>query len=249
MHDVALREGGSAVLSDGLKLSHKLSKLLSLEAYTRAARRINRKIYPIRLQPLLDKIDCARLTAIRARHAGSKKYPAKYCRDMERWFRLNIPRVQDLNLHRLQPQDVLDLGCGGGFFLFICQQYGHRCLGLDMDEHALFGELVDLFGVERKVWKITAYDPVPDLGRRFDYITAFSIGFNRNPDKTLWGPDEWQFFLNDLEQRHLKPGGKIFLALNPQQDGWFYTDELRDFFVRRGAKVERERILFGPPIK
>jgi SAM-dependent methyltransferase len=232
-----------------LKLTHKLAKLVSREAYTRAARRINRNLHPIPLQPLLDKIDRDQLAQIQARHAGSKKYPAKYCRDMERWLHMNIPRVQDLNLHRSPPQDVLDLGCGGGFFLFICQQFGHRCLGIDMDEHPLFGELVALFGVERRVWKIKACEPLPDLGRTFDYITAFSIGFNRNPDKTLWGPDEWQFFLNDLEQRHLKPGGKIFLGLNPQLDGWFYTDELRDFFVRRGATVERERILFEKQIR
>ena len=32
---------------------------------------------------------------------------------------MNRERVQDLKLHRTSPQRVLDLGCGGGFFLFI----------------------------------------------------------------------------------------------------------------------------------
>jgi hypothetical protein len=46
-------------------------------------------------------------------------------------------------------------------------------------------------------------------------------------------------------QRHLAPGGKIFFALNPHD---YDAPELRDFFVSRGANVERERIFFenGP---
>ena len=140
--------------------------------------------------------------------------------------------------------DILDLGCGGGFFLFICQQLGHCCLGLDLDEFPLYGELVDLLGVERRIWEIRTLEPLPDLGRKFDWITAFSIGFNRKPDKTVWGPNEWDFFLKDLKQRHLKPGGNIFLGLNPQLEGAYYTAELGDFFLAAGAEIERERVLF-----
>ena len=42
----------------------------------------------------------------------------------------------------------------------------------------------------------------------------------------------------------LNPGGHVFIGLNPGQGGWFYTDELREFFLRRGAKIERERVFF-----
>jgi len=45
-------------------------------------------------------------------------------------------------------------------------------------------------------------------------------------------------------QHHLAPGGKIFFGLNPQYDGDFYTPELRDLFLSRGASIERERIFF-----
>jgi SAM-dependent methyltransferase len=248
-----------------VKLSHKIGKLFSREAYTRAARRIDREFHPIPLPPLLDKIDKVRLRELQERHAAARNYPAKYVRDIPRYLRMNIPRVQDLHLHRLPqgaavfnhrlrkdrrsgtppPVDILDLGCGGGFFLFIAQQYGHRCLGLDMPDHPLFGELCDLLGVQRRVWKIQAMEPLPDLGRKFDLITAFSIGFNRKADKSLWNPDEWDFFLRDLQDRHLKPGGKIFLAMNPQLDGEFYSEDVRDFFLKRGAQIERERVLFG----
>ncbi len=229
-----------------MKLSHKLAKLLRREGYTRGWRRFQRKLHPIPLRPLLQKLDQDRVREIRERYADSPIQVSKYA-DIEPWMKTNIERVQDLKLNQLPPQDIVDLGCGGGFFLYICQQLGHRGLGLDLDDFPLYCELIELFGVERKIWEIKAFEPLPDLGRKFDWITGFSTGFNRKIDKSLWSPNEWEFFLDDLQDRHLKPGGKIFFALNPQQDGWYYTDELRDFFVRLGALVERERIFFPNP--
>lgn len=225
-----------------MKLSHKIGKLLGSEFYKRASRRLQRKLHPIPLQPLLLKLDQERVREIQARYASSSVQIAKYAR-IEQWLKFNIERVQDLQLHRLPPQEILDLGCGGGFFLFICQQRGHRCLGLDLEWFPLFTELLDLFQIERKTWEIKPFEPLPDLGRKFDLITSFSTGFNRNK-KSAWRSREWDFFLNDLE-KHLRPGGKIFFALNPEgKGGQYYNDELRDFFLNRGAELERERISF-----
>ena len=42
----------------------------------------------------------------------------------------------------------------------------------------------------------------------------------------------------------LGPGGKIYLTLNPLPTGEYLTAELRDFFARRGADIERERVFF-----
>ncbi len=229
-----------------MNLTHKIGKLFRREGYARGWRRFQRKLHPIPLPSLLAKIDKERLRGIKARYVGSPAHPAKYA-NVEQWLKTNIERVQDLKLNQMPPQEILDLGCGGGFFLFICQHLGHRCLGLDIEGFPLFGELVDLLQVERKIWKIKAFEPMPDLGGKFDLITGFSTGFNRNADKSLWGPREWDFFLEDL-RKHLRPGGKIFLALNPQQNGWYYTDELRDFFLNGGAQIERERILFSAPL-
>jgi len=108
----------------------------------------------------------------------------------------------------------------------------------------LFGELLELFGVRRLVWRINAYEPLPDLGQTFDWITAFSVNFNLyHPSKKRWGTAEWDFLLRDL-RGHLSPGGKIFFGLNPSYNGGYYTPEIRDLFLSRGADVERERILF-----
>ncbi len=225
-----------------VNLAHKIVKLFRGESHLRAKRRFRRKLHPIPLRPLLDRLDQARIRDIQTRYASSPVQVSKYA-DVEKWMKTNIERVQDLHLQRSAPRDILDLGCGGGFFLYISQQLGHRCLGLDIDGFPLFRELVDLFGVERRTWEIKAFEPLPDLGHKFHLITAFSTGFNRNVDKSLWGPPQWDFFLKDLS-RHLAPEGDVFFGLNPGQNGGYYTHELRDFFVSRGAEIERERVYF-----
>src|SRR5207249_10386553 len=115
-------------------------------------------------------------------------------------------------------------------------------LGLDIDHVALFTELLELFGVPRVIWRISAFEPLPNLRQTFDWITAFSTNFYLyHPSKERWGTAEWDFFLRDLQQ-HLAPGGKIFFGLNPLYSGEYYTPELRDLFISRCAGVGRERI-------
>jgi SAM-dependent methyltransferase len=228
-----------------MKFSHKIAKLAQPLTYRRAWRRAERLIHPIGFDAVYAQVDQAKLAAIQAQHASSKEHYAKYA-DVQRWLRLNIVRAQDLKLHRCAPKSVLDLGCGGGFFLFVLQHLGHTCLGLDIDEFPLFSQLLDLFQVERRVWAIEPFQPLPDLGRTFDLVTAFSTDFNRiSKQDRWWGPREWAFFLDDLT-RYLNPGGQIFLGLNPGKNKEFYTAELRDFFLSRGAWVERENVLFPP---
>jgi SAM-dependent methyltransferase len=228
-----------------MKLSHKIAKLGQPLTYRRTWRRVERVIHPIPLGPIFARIDQGRLAEIQADYANSREHYAKYA-DVKRWLRLNIIRAQDLQLHRCPPKSVLDLGCGGGFFLFVLQQLGYTGLGLDIDEFPLFTRLLELFQVERRLWTIRPFEPLPDLGRKFDLITAFSIDFNRESKRDWWwGPSEWAFFLDDLE-RHLNPGGRIFLGLNPSKNKEFYTPELREFFLARGASVERENVFFLP---
>jgi SAM-dependent methyltransferase len=231
-----------------MKLSHKIGKLAQPVTYRRAWRRAQRVIFPLPVKPLLASIDQQRLRGIQQRYAGSPAEYAKYA-DVDRWLRVNRKRVQDLKLHRSAPKRVLDLGCGGGFFLFILKRFGHSVLGLDLDQFPLFTDLLDLFGVRRVVWTIKAFEPLPELGQKFDWITAFSINFNLHyPVERLWGPAEWDFLLRDL-QHHLAPGGKIFFGLNPTFGRDYYIPELRDLFVDRGAKIERERIFFDKGLR
>lgn len=128
-------------------------------------------------------------SATPARPPGYAKYA-----NIDPWLRLNRERVQDLKLNRSAPKRVLDLGCGGGFFLFILKKLGHSVLGLDIDQVSLYAELLNIFDVPRVVWRIKAFEALPDLGQKFDWITAFSINFNLDyPTERLWGPADWDF--------------------------------------------------------
>lgn len=221
-----------------MKLSRKIGKLVSREGYRRAWRRAQRSIFRLPFEPVMEGVDRKRLREIERRHSG-EKYS-----DVDHWLRVNRERVQDLKLHRCGPQRVLDLGCGGGFFLFILKRFNHSVLGLDVDRVPLFSELLEAFRVSRVVFEIKPFEPLPNLGQPFDWITAFSIGFDRSGDAAKrWGVKEWDFLLRDL-QRQLAPGGKIYLAVNPLPNGEYLTPEVRDFFLSRGADVERERIFF-----
>jgi len=222
-----------------MKLHRKLAKLTRRETYRRGWRRAQRSVFRLPFAPILAGVDQNRLREIQKRYAGEK-----YA-DVDHWLRVNRERVQDLKLHRASSQHVLDLGCGGGFFLFILKRIGHSVLGLDIDESPLFRELLEEFGVERTIFRIQPFEPLPNFHQQFDWITAFSIGFDRSrATNSRWGPEEWDFLLRDLQLR-LAPGGKIYLTLNPLPNGDYLTPELRDFFVSRGADIERERIFFA----
>jgi SAM-dependent methyltransferase len=196
------------------------------------------------IKPFLAKIDIERLGDIQKRYAGSTDRYAKYA-DVERWLKINLPRVRELRLDRSPPKQILDLGCGAGFFLFLAKQFGHSDLGLDVADFPLSNELIELLGVERVTGRIRAFEALPDFGRKFDLITAFSAAFNRAEDESRgWNVEEWNFFLDDLD-RHRAPGGQILLELNSGKDKRYFPPEIREFFLKRGARVDGERIYFG----
>jgi SAM-dependent methyltransferase len=197
----------------------------------------------LRLKQFLARIDRQGLREIQKRHAGSTDRYAKYA-SAEPWLKINLRRVRELGLDRSDPKNILDLGCGAGFFLFLTQQLGHSGLGLDVDDFSVPNELIDLFQVRRETWRIRAFQPLPDFGRQFDLITGFSAAFNRNEDESRgWGAEEWRFFLDDLERR-LKPGGMIVFEVNSGKDKRYFPPEVREFFLARGARIDGEHVRF-----
>jgi SAM-dependent methyltransferase len=232
-----------------LKLSHKIAKLGQPLTYRRTVRRIRRRLFPIPTASLLERIDQERLRALQEKYGlwsptASTGWPdyAKYL-DLDTFLPLNIRRVQDLNLHRGPPLDILDMGCGAGYFLFIAQAQGHRGLGLDVAGIPVFDAMVELFKVRRIIYTVKAFEPMPDLGSKFDLITGFSTSFHgRQEHAWCWGAKEWDFLMTDLK-RHLKPEGRIFFGLNPIHGDTYYTPEVLAVFAAHGADVERENVL------
>lgn len=193
---------------------------------------------------VIGTIDSEQFENIRRRYAvddPGDDWP-KYL-DLERWIDVNIQRVHDLELDLSRPKRILDLGCGTGYFLYICRLLGHDVLGLDVNDLPMFAEVTKLLGIRRVISRIERFKPLPDLGRKFDLVTAFLICFNNHKQPDLWGVPEWDFFLDDLAN-HLTPRGCVSLELNREYNDTYYTPELREFFEQRGAAIDNQRVIF-----
>ena len=131
-----------------MRLSYKLRKVLSGDAYASARRHV--KQWLIGRAPL--RFDAARITQTidrekfqqiydrYAMHDPGDEWP-KYL-EIERWMEINLKRVRDLGLDLGGRKRVLDIGCGTGYFLYICQYLGHDVLGMDVGDERGFTVVV-----------------------------------------------------------------------------------------------------------
>ena len=111
---------------------------------------------------VIDTIDPAGFEQIRRRYGVADPgadWP-KYL-DLERWIGVNTRRIRQLELDLSRPKQILDLGCGAGYFLYIAQLLGHSGVGLDIDRLPMFREITRLLGVRRVVQQIQAFRPLP----------------------------------------------------------------------------------------
>ena len=236
-----------------MRLRHKIRKLVDGKSVASAKKHTLRLLRPNRFQletqRVIETIDAAGFEQIRQRYAVADPgadWP-KYL-DLDRWIGVNIRRIRQLELDLARPKRILDLGCGAGYFLYIAQLLGHSGIGLDMDRLPMFREITRMLGVRRIVQQIQAFRPLPNFGQKFDVITAFMICFNNHKMPGLWGVPEWEFFLNDLA-KHLTRRGRVWLELNQEYDGTFYTRELKEFFEKRGAKIDEHKIIFNSGLR
>jgi SAM-dependent methyltransferase len=232
-----------------VQLRHKIRKLVDGQSLASARKHTLRLLRPkgfqLETQRVIETIDPVEFEQIRRRYAVADPgadWP-KYL-DLDRWIGVNIRRIRQLELDLARPKQILDLGCGAGYFLYIAQLLGHSGIGLDIDRLPMFREITRLLGVRRVVQQIQAFRPLPNFGQKFNVITAFMICFNNHKMPGLWGVPEWEFFLDDLA-KHLKPRGRIWLELNQEYDGTFYTPQLKDFFQNRGAKIDEQKIILN----
>ncbi len=137
-----------------MRLSHKLNKLLdpgllrSMRRHTGRFFLTRRFVFRIDPERIIGSIDQEEFRAIHERHAVDEPgdAPEKYL-ELRRWVETNIRRVRDLELDFGFRKRVLDIGCGAGYFLYICKWLGHDVLGLDTTESAMFTEITRLLGV------------------------------------------------------------------------------------------------------
>lgn len=165
-------------------------------------------------RPLVKDIRAAGVDAVHARHRNSTDGYRKYFDDLELNFEYVVENTLRMELVDAPPKRVLDIGCGPGYFLYTLRKFGHDVVGLDVDYTEIFNDLIKELRLPRVVCAITAFEPLPPLGGKFDVITALGIVFDLHRTKNIWGPSEWSFFLKDCQDR-LRPGGRIFLRFNP----------------------------------
>ncbi len=162
-------------------------------------------------------------------HTGTRKYL-----DSSMWIENAVERAVAAGLHTSKPLLILDLGCGVPYFLLVARHFGHKVVGLDLDDNRMFNELTELFGIERYDHRIDPFGPLPNFGRRFDLITSYMSFFyyyHSDGPARSWRPDEWSFFLQEIRDR-LVPGGLLRVELNPG-GSYLPADE-------RGAYMKRE---------
>ena len=230
-----------------MTFSHKLSKIFGTDGWDSLVAGVRRMAYPLDWRQFMEPIDREGLERLRAKYytPGERLLPAKYL-NVEEWMKTSTKRVRDLRIRKAPPRlRILDLGCGTGYVLHIAKCLGHDVLGLDLDVELVFTETLTLLKIPRVVHAIHAYQPLPDLGAPFDLITAHMTCFNRRADGSHWGVEEWEYFMTDAESR-LTPTGRIQLDLNVLPDGRHMTDEVRAFFLARGARIERRRVYLPP---
>ncbi len=230
-----------------MKFSQKIAKLRDPATALSFKRGLLRVLHPLPLSRFIDEIDPVELKRIQETHGvpGEETHPPKYV-NAERFLKMNIRRVQDMELDRMKPQHILDIGSGAGYFLFVCKVLGHTGYGLDLEEPKLYEEMFALFGLKRGIHRVEKFEPLPQTGAKYTWITAHSIVFNDHCGEKPWGPAEWDYFLKDAET-HLLPGGRVYLGLNPGLDGTYYNAELRRFFLGKGAVIDHGAHLMFPP--
>jgi cyclopropane fatty-acyl-phospholipid synthase-like methyltransferase len=187
-------------------------------------------------------IDQLTFQAVIARHQSEGYDSYKYF-DKRTWLRAKMMRAIELGLDRSDPASVLDLGCGAGYFLYCCKFLGHRVHGMDQPGYDFYTDMIDCLGLSRTSRRIDAFKTLSPLDSRFDVVTAHQICFNGHRTNNLWGVNEWEFFIDDLESNVLNEGGIIALEFNEEPSIGFYTVELRRFFESKSARIFRGRVI------
>jgi SAM-dependent methyltransferase len=233
-----------------VQLSRKFQKLFSFDAAKSLWEHVCRWTHPVSSRRILATLDEAELAGLREHYPyrpNARRINAY--EDAAYWIDINVERAQDLWLDRSPAVRILDLGCGAGYFLYVCRFFGHEGLGLDTDEEPLFRGTTELLNVHRVVSRIHPQVPLPELGEKFDLVTAHRVCFHRvaraaNGEWSEWAPADWKFFIEDIRARFLKSDGRLLLDFNPRSDGSpFFTDELRACFLSEGARIFRSKAL------
>lgn len=209
----------------------KIAKSLSRAQIQREVRRI------------LSTIDLDEFKSIQAKYAHTPFGDIKHW-DIAQRLAINLSHAHRLGIqHSSKALKVLDIGAGCGYFPYICRFYGHQVIALDLDV-PMYKEVVTFLNIDWKQCEVKAYKELPDLGTRFDLVTALLLWFNNPANSRTWSVEEWRFFFNDLAKNQLAPNARVYLSLGNTKDREWSDSRLLAWLKRSGAKIDNGSIYF-----
>ncbi len=159
------------------------------------------------------------------------------------WIKDKIGRAQRLGLFDRPPSRILDLGTGAGHFPAVCAALGHEVIGLDV-EVPLYTDLARLMKVDRRIFRLSPRQPLPELGR-FDIITGVAVSFDslgRDAQRVrrYWDLEDWAYLIRHLTEERCRYPGRLYFELNFQvlaDNTLRYYQRLLEACGRAGADV------------
>lgn len=165
------------------------------------------------------------------------------------WFESKFRVAVRLGLDKLPPSTILDIGTGPGHFPVVARYFGHEVTGTDLPPRSggvdetghFYDQLCALYRVRRIPHVIRPFTPVGDVGGRYDAVTALLAAFNVHGKKLPWTIDHWKYFLRDVRDNVLNPGGQIFIVLDDKKltrETWQFLVDASDFHDELNKQVQ-----------
>ena len=230
-----------------MNFSHKLRKLFDPDILASLCEHVHRVVHPIDGREFLQELARdPRWEELRRKYPPGVKEIHRWA-NAEFWIKRNVERTQDLSLDRGPRRHILDLGCGAGYFLYVAHKLGHTGVGLDIDEQAIFRDILPLLGVKRIVHRIQPRFHLPAPKKKYDLITSYLTCFHRlqrlrDGNWQTWSAEEWQFFIDDVRTNQLAEGGLLLLEFHPQKNGELYAPDVRELFLKNRARLFRSKV-------
>lgn len=143
------------------------------------------------------------------------------------WTADKLATCLQLGLDEQQPLKILDICTGPAHWQLAARHFGHSVVATELpeliggDSHRgrFYDAMCDLHRVSPLPLRIEPMVPVRDVGNDYDLVTLFMAIFNGDEEGNGWTEVMWRFFLKDIAENILAPGGGLHMRLSRQLTG------------------------------